>query len=297
MATRVLMDVDTGIDDALALLYAIAHPDLEIQAVTCVSGNVGLSQVVTNTCSVLGVAGAPGLPVGAGADATLRGNGPRAGHQHGVNGLGGLRLPRSTRPQAGVGAVELMRRRILDGEGPVTLVALAPQTNIAMLLRDHLRQIATAIERLVFVGGRLMEPEPPESAEFNVGHDPEAAAIVLDSGLPITMYGLDVFDQVLVSSAATDALAEQDKPAARLAGQLLRVRRGRLIGDAGALIALTNPELFTTERAPIRIGLEGVERGRTLRDPAAIRIDVVTAVNAVQAAQTFTTVVSAGAPH
>ena len=296
VATRVLIDVDTGIDDALALLYAIAHPDLEVAAVTCVSGNVALSQVVTNTCSVLGVAGAPGICVGGGADASLRGDGPRTGRQHGANGLGDLRLPSSMRPQAGVEAVELMRRRILDSERPVTVVGMAPQTNIAMLLRDHLREIATAIERLIFVGGRLVEPEPPEPAEFNVGHDPEAAAIVLESGLAITMYGLDVFSQVPISSAATDALAEQNHPATRLAGELLHVRHGRLIGDAGALIALTNPELFTTERAPIRIGLDGAERGRTLRDPAAPVIDVVTAVDAVQAAQTFANVVRARAP-
>src|SRR5829696_9717727 len=166
-----------------------------------------------------------------------------------------------------------------------------------MLLRDHLGEVATAIGRLIFVGGRLVEPNPPEPVEFNVGHDPEAAAIVLDSGLAITMYGLDVFNQVLVSSAVTDALAEQKHPATRLAGELLRVRPGRLIGDAGALLALTNHGLFTTERAPIRIGLNGAERGRTLRDPAAPAIDVVTAVDAVQAALTFANVVRAGPPH
>jgi len=116
----------------------------------------------------------------------------------------------------------------------VTIVALAPQTNIAVLLGDHLGEIATTIRQLIFVGGRVVEPEPPEPAEFNVGHDPEAAAIVLDTGLAITMYGLDVFNQVLVSSAATDALAEQMHPATKLAGELLRVRPGRLIGDAGA---------------------------------------------------------------
>jgi pyrimidine-specific ribonucleoside hydrolase len=177
----------------------------------------------------------------------------------------------------------------------VTIVALAPQTNIAALLHDHLGEVATAIGRLIFVGGRLVEPNSPQPAEFNVGHDPEAAAIVLDSGLAITMYGLDVFDQVLLPSAQANALAEQKHRATRLAGELLRVRPGHLIGDAGALIALTNPELFTIEPAPIRIGLGGDERGRTLRDPAAAAIDVVTAVDAVQVALTFADVVSAGA--
>jgi pyrimidine-specific ribonucleoside hydrolase len=293
VATQVLLDVDTGIDDALAMLYASAHPELDVVAVTCVSGNVALPQVVTNTCAVLGVAGAADTPVGRGAETTLRGIGPRIGHRHGANGLGDLELPSPERPQSRVGAVELMRRRILDAENLVTLVALAPQTNLAMLIRDHLDEIARSIERLIFVGGRLVGHEQPEFAEFNVGHDPEAAAIVIGSGLRITMYGLDVFDQVVVSSPATEALAEQEHRTARLAGQLLSVRDKGLLGDAGALIALTNPELFTSERARIRIGLHGAERGRTLRDPAAPSIEVVTAVNAAQAAERFVRVVSA----
>jgi inosine-uridine nucleoside N-ribohydrolase len=102
---------------------------------------------------------------------------------------------------------------------------------------------------------------------------------------------------VLLSSAQADALAEQKHPATKLAGELLRVRPGRLIGDAGALIALTNPELFTIEEAPVRIGLDGAERGRTLRDPAGPAIDVVTAVDAIQVALTFADVLRAGAPH
>ena len=98
------------------------------------------------------------------------------------------------------------------------------------------------------------------------------------------MYGMDVFNQVVVSEAATTRLAESDQPAVRLAGELLRVRHV-LIGDAGALVMLTAPELFTVQRAPVRIGLQGAERGRTLIDPAAPNIHVVTAVDAARAAQ------------
>jgi pyrimidine-specific ribonucleoside hydrolase len=290
VVTRVLLDVDTGIDDALAMLYAVAHPELDLAAVTCVSGNVALPQVVANTHAVLGMAGATDTPVGWGAGATLRGGGPRGGHRHGANGLGNVRLPSpSGGHQAPVEALEVIRR-FLDAEGRVTLVALAPQTNLGMLVRDHVDEIAGAVERLIFVGGRLVEREPPEAPEFNLAHDPEAAAIVIGSGLPITMYGLDVFIQVVVSSTATDALAAQKHPASRLAGQLLALRQG-LIGDAGALVALTNPELFTVKRVSIRIALAGAERGRTLRDPAAPSIDVVMAVEAAVVAQVFVEVV------
>ena len=98
------------------------------------------------------------------------------------------------------------------------------------------------------------------------------------------MNGLDIVNQVVVSEAATARLAQSDQLAVRLAGELLRVRHGRLIRDAEVLVMLTNPELFTVGRAPVRIGLHGTERGRTLIDPAAWNIDVVTAVDAAQAA-------------
>ena len=294
VVTRVVLDVDTGIDDALALLYAVAHPALDLGAVTCVSGNVALRQVVQNTCSVLDLAEARDVPVGSGTDTTLLGQGARPGHRHGANGLGDLPVQASGREPQPDTAVELLSDQLLHAERPVTLLALAPKTNLAMLVRDRLAPIASTVEKLIFVGGRLTKVHTAQSAEFNVAHDPEAAAIILGAGLPTTMYGADIFNQVVVSEAATARLAQADQPAARLAGDLLRVRHGRLIEDAGALVMLTNPELFKVQRAPVRIGLHGAERGRTLIDPAAPIIDVVTAVDAAQAAQRFVDVVLDG---
>ena len=291
VVTRVVLDVDTGIDDALALLYAVAHPGLDLGAVTCVSGNVSLRQVVRNTCFV-DLAQATAVPVGPGANATLLGQGPRLGHRHGANGLGDLPVRASGREPQPDTAVELLSDRLRHAEQPVTLLALAPQTNLAMLVRDHLEQIAGTVKQLIFVGGRLAKVDPAKPTEFNVGHDPEAAAIVLGAArLPITMYGLEVFNQVVVSEAATVRLAQSDQPAVRLVGELLRVRPGRLIGDAGALVMLTNPELFTVPWATVRIGLHGAERGQTLIDPAAPNIHVMTTVDAAQAAQRFVDVI------
>ena len=166
---RVVLDVDTGIDDALALLYAVAHPELDLGAVTCVSGNVALRQVVRNTCFVLDLAQASAVPVGPGADATLVGQGPRLGHRHGANGLGDLPVQASGREPQPDTAVELLSDRLRHAEQPVTLLALAPQTNLAMLVPDHLEQIAGTVEKLIFVGGRLAKVDPAEPAEFNVG--------------------------------------------------------------------------------------------------------------------------------
>ncbi len=284
-----VLDVDTGIDDALALLYGVAHPKLDLRAVTCVSGNVALSQVVRNTCSVLDIAGAATVPIGPGADVTLMGGGHRAGHKHGANGLGDLAISGSTRQVRPDSAGDLLRDAIGEADSPVTLLALGPQTNIAMLVDDHLEEIAGSIDKLIFVGGRLTQTDEP--AEFNVGHDPEAAAIVLGSGLPVTMYGLEIFDRVTVPDASIKRLAEHDHPAIRMAGQLLRVRHGGLIGDAGALVLVTNPELFMARPTHLRVGLRYAERGRTLLDPAAPLIDVVTAVEAEQASQRFVNVI------
>jgi pyrimidine-specific ribonucleoside hydrolase len=126
VVSRVVLDVDTGIDDALALLYAVAHPELDLGAVTCVSGNVSLRQVVRNTCFVLDLAQATAVPVGPGANATLLGQGPRLGHRHGANGLGDLPVQASGREPQPDTAVELLSDRLRHAEQPVTLLALAP---------------------------------------------------------------------------------------------------------------------------------------------------------------------------
>jgi pyrimidine-specific ribonucleoside hydrolase len=295
--TAVALDVDTGIDDALAILYAVAHPALQVAVVTGVSGNVELAQVMTNTCQVLAAAGADATPVAAGASVTLAGGGSRAhAHNHGTNGLGDIVLPDPVRSLEPGGAVQLLRRQLVTAPEPLIAAALAPQTNLATLVREY-PDVTEHIERIVFVGGRITELNPPGVAEFNVGHDPEAAAAVLHAGIPLTMYGLDVFEQVVVPESTARRLAGHVHPAIRLAGQLLLVRRGHLIGDAGALVLLTNPELFAVEPLRIAVALTGDERGRTLvdasrSDPSATSVDVVTAVNAAQAAQAFISVIN-----
>lgn len=197
-----ILDVDTGVDDALALIAAVRHPDLDLLAVSCVTGNASLERVVDNTLRVLDAAGAPaGIPVAAGAERPLIAPPRSAGHVHGEDGLAGIVLPESSRVPDPAGAVGMLRRVILGHPQKVTIVALAPQTNLALLLRIH-PEVADNIERIVFMGGSAAIGNATAVAEFNVWHDPEAAAIVLDAahelGIPLTMYGLDVFYDVRV---------------------------------------------------------------------------------------------------
>ena len=271
----VILDVDTGVDDALALLFAVAHPQIDIRAITCVAGNASLPQVVENTLRILDVAGAPDIPVAGGAVRPLLEPARSASHVHGADGLGGLPLPASDRVAEPGSAVELMRRTLMESPERLTLVALAPQTNLALLLRTH-PEVTERIERIVFMGGSAGGGNATAVAEFNVWHDPEAAAIVLDSGVPILMYGLDVFNQVSVAQDAAAALAAGTEPIGRVVGALLgnRVALSEdatlaytgLIGDAGAVCALVDPDALRIEKRPMRIVLSGYGRGQTIVD-------------------------------
>jgi len=271
----VLLDVDTGVDDALAILFAVAHPDIEVLGISCVAGNASLERVVENTLRILDVAGAPDIPVAAGARRPLISPARSASHVHGEGGLGTVHLPPGERTPEPVNAVELMRRLITDSPRPVTVVALAPQTNLALLLRQY-PDLAENIERIVFMGGSASVGNATAVAEFNVWHDPEAAAIVLDAGIPTFMYGLDVFNQVSVDRDVAAALEAGDSGYGRVVGALLANRVARsensaaeytgLIGDAGALCALVDPDALTTRLLPVRVELTGYGRGQTIVD-------------------------------
>ncbi len=271
----VILDVDTGVDDALAILFAVKHPGIDVRAITCVAGNASLEQVVVNTLKILDAAEAPLIPVAAGAVRPLIEPARSASHVHGADGLGGLQLPATTRVAETVSAVELMRRTIMGSEQPITIVALAPQTNLALLLRTH-PEVTTKLERIVFMGGSASVGNATAVAEFNVWHDPEAAAIVIDAGVPTFMYGLDVFNQVSVEQTDAAALAAGDNPIGQIVGALLGNRivmsedetaeYTGLIGDAGAVCALVEPESLRIEKRPVRVELAGYGRGQTLVD-------------------------------
>ncbi|MET9316637.1 nucleoside hydrolase [Kribbella sp. NPDC003505] len=273
----VILDVDTGLDDACALLLAARHPGLDLKAVTCVGGNVGIDDVVRNTLTVLDAAGRPDVPVARGAAVPLIQPVRAARHVHGEDGLGDLDWPRSTRPTDPRHAVELLRDVLRDAAATgelITLIPLAPLTNIALLLRTY-PEAARGLREIVFMGGAAGIGNATASAEFNIWTDPEAAAIVLaasrDLGIPLTMYGLDVFYDVVVTLDQARALS--GSPSAELAGKLIEKRSERFgsdggsIGDGGAVCAVIDPSGLTTREYPVRIELSGGwSRGRTIVD-------------------------------
>ncbi len=271
----VILDVDTGVDDALALLFAARHPGLDLRAVSCVAGNTDVDSVVRNTLTVLAAAGAVGVPVARGAERPLLEPGRPARHVHGDDGMGDLGWPAPPTQPDRRHAIDLLHDTLTGTEQPITLITLGPMTNAALLLRSH-PDAVRGIGRLVFMGGGALRGNATAAAEFNVWHDPEATAIVLDVAaahqLPVTMYGLDVFYGPAVSRAQSAALPTDD-PAARLAAELLGFSYARYgsdvatIGDAGAVCAVADPAGITVQRLPVRVELAGTwTRGQTVVD-------------------------------
>jgi pyrimidine-specific ribonucleoside hydrolase len=278
----IVLDVDTGVDDACALLLAALHPDVDLRAVTCVGGNAGVDDVVRNTLKVLDVVGRPDVPVARGAGRPLIEPARDARHVHGEDGMADLGWPSSERHPDPRHAVELLRgllSRAATGEPAdrITLVPLAPLTNIALLLRTY-PEAAAGLREIVFMGGGTEIGNATASAEFNVWHDPEAAAIVLESAaeldIPVVMYGLDVFYDVRVSrEQSAELTAVGGRGPAELAGRLVDFQSRRLgqpdatIGDAGAVCAVIDRAGLTTVRLPVRVELAGTfSRGRTIVD-------------------------------
>lgn len=275
----VVLDVDTGVDDACAVLFAARHPGIELRAVTCVAGNTDVDQVLRNTRTVLEAAGRPDVPVSRGAERPLLAPGRPARRVHGEDGMADLGLPEPGGTADPRHAVELLRDVLVDAAAagrPVTLVSLAPLTNVALLLRTY-PQAAAGLARIVFMGGAALVGNATAAAEFNVRHDPEAAAVVLDAAvaleIPVTMYGLDVFYGPRVTRAQAAALTVSPGAAARLAGRLITFQCERFaddaatIGDAGAVCAVADPGGIRTRRLPVRVELAGAwTRGRAIVD-------------------------------
>jgi len=275
----VVLDVDTGVDDACALLLAALHPALDLRAVSCVGGNAPVDDVVRNTLRVLETAGRTDVPVARGAERPLLEPALHARHVHGQDGMGDLGWDAPTTAPDPRHGVELLRDVCRDAAAqgrPVTLVPLAPLTNIALLLRTY-PDAAAGIAEIVFMGGAADVGNATASAEFNVFHDPEAAAVVLDAaadlGIPVTMYGLDVFYEPVVAPAESARLvAVGGRGPAELGGRLMDFQRARLgdastIGDAGAVCAVIDRGALTTRTLPLRVELAGSwSRGRTIVD-------------------------------
>ncbi len=295
-AEAVVIDCDPGQDDAVALLLALASPEqLDVLAVTTVSGNVPLELTASNALRVVELAGRPEVPVYAGCDRPLLRPPVTAEHVHGRTGIDGSGLPPPAGALAPGHAVEAIVALLRDRpSGSVTLCPIGPLTNIAMALRLA-PDIGERIGRIVLMGGAAGPGNVTPSAEFNIYVDPHAADIVFRSGVPIVMHGLDVTHQALVTAERLAAIAAIDTPAGRAVVGMLefygaRSRTGPGEGaplhDPCAVAYLLDPGLFRGRECHVAVETEGAHTlGRTVVDrsgragepPNAIVIDEIDA--------------------
>ena len=273
MPTPVIIDCDPGHDDAMALMLAVASPELEVVAVTTVAGNQTLEKVTANAIRVLDVVDAHDIPVAAGADRGLIHTAEAAGEVHGETGLDGPHLPPPSREPEPLHAVELLAQKLR--ERPLTLSPIGPLTTIALLLATH-PELAPQIERIVLMGGAIGLGNVTPSAEFNVWADPEAASRVFTSGVQVTMVGLDVTHRAMLSAERADALRDKGRAGAVVADlhAFYRQFHERVYGhsdtpvhDALAVAHVIKPDVITTEHLHVEIDVtHGPCRGRTVVD-------------------------------
>jgi len=255
----VILDVDTGVDDALALALACRRPDVNVIGVTTVAGNVDQRQATENTRRVLHFLGASDVPVAPGMTSPLVRPHRDAADFHGPNGLGGLELPPADGGMANVRAPEFIIQAAHKHRGNLVLICLAPLTNlaVALLLEPGLPDL---LHRIVVMGGAFTVPgNVTPDAEFNVFVDPEAAAIVARMALPVTFVGLDVTTRVRLTREEWERCCSADHPEARLVAGVSRwaFERRRLesyaLHDPLAVAAVVEPEVVELESAAVTV--------------------------------------------
>jgi inosine-uridine nucleoside N-ribohydrolase len=271
--TPIILDCDPGHDDAIALLLALASPEVEVLGVTTVHGNQTLEKTTANALRVLELAGRTDVPVAAGAERPLTRELSVAAHVHGESGLDGPVLPPPSRSPIAQSAVDFAIEQLVNSPQPVALVPTGPLTNVARILDVTGGE---NVERIVLMGGSIAEGNVTPAAEFNVWADPEAAARVFGSGLDVTMIGLDVTHKALLTSTMAEELRSRGRAGAFVADLVEFFKRyheetygwdGAPVHDAVAVAHVIRAGLVETRRRNVEVELTSeLCRGRTVVD-------------------------------
>ncbi|MCL6282570.1 nucleoside hydrolase [Ruegeria sp. 2012CJ41-6] len=287
---KIIIDTDPGVDDAMAIFYAHAAPDIELVGLTSVFGNVWVEQATRNANYLVDFLGAD-CPVAQGAAAPYEMTGFKpSAHVHGPEGFGDHIDIATTRAPIDESAAEFLVRMARENPGELTVCAVSPLTNIADAVRLD-PKFAANVGRIVIMGGAVDVPGNIRGhAEANIFHDPHAAAEVFASGAKITLVGLDVTMQTLCLREDFVTLAQA---APKAGGFLLKISEfyrnfyetvvgetGCAMHDATAVIAATHMGLFTTERSGLTVDLTEAASGQTIRDPSNPPVDICLGIDA-----------------
>ncbi|HEX5405813.1 MAG TPA: nucleoside hydrolase [Pseudonocardiaceae bacterium] len=267
MARRIILDCDPGHDDTFAIVLAHGSPEIELAAITTVAGNQTLAKVTRNARSVATLAGITDVPIAAGCDRPLLRDQVVAAQIHGESGLDGATLPEPTvalDPRHGVDVI--VQTVMAAAPGEITLVPTGPLTNIAAALRRE-PHIVSRVREVVLMGGAYTRGNMTPAAEFNIGVDPEAAAIVFDAGWPVTMVGLDLTHQALATPDVVARIDAVGTPLAATLRDLVRFFRDAYSSDQGmsappvhdpcAVARVIAPDIMAVREAFVAVETQG----------------------------------------
>ncbi|MGH1466505.1 MAG: nucleoside hydrolase [Cognatishimia sp.] len=271
--TKLIIDTDPGIDDAMAIFYAAAAPDIDLLGLTSIFGNVTVETATRNALRLLETAGVD-APVAAGAPTPMAMPPFKpSSHVHGAEGFGDIPAATPSGQPISETAAEFLCRMAREHKGELVVCPIGPLTNIALALQLD-PDFATNVDRIVLMGGSYREGgNITPHAEANIYHDPHAAEIVFASGAQVEMVGLDVTHQILCTAQDFEAIA---KGAPRLGGMLQDMSHfylkfyasvgkfeGCSLHDPAAVIACTHPELFDGSHVQITVSCDGDSLGAT----------------------------------
>ncbi|HET7578896.1 MAG TPA: nucleoside hydrolase [Bacillales bacterium] len=256
---KMIIDCDPGYDDAVAILLAALHPEISIQAITTVAGNVEVDKTSRNALQLCELAGMPDVPVARGAVKPLMKPLTTAYEFHGETGLGGANLRQPEKQLEPDHAVDVLINKILS-EDEITVVAVGPLTNIALALSKQ-PEIKERIDELIIMGGGSAGNITP-AAEFNIFVDAEAAKTVFESGVPITLLSLDVTQEVLATPKIVDEIQGIHSPISEFITDLFQYfyqnhGRGPAMHDVCAVAYCIDPSIFQTVACHVDIETKG----------------------------------------
>jgi purine nucleosidase len=274
--TRIIIDTDPGVDDALAFLLALASPEIKLEALTTTQGNVTVEKATRNALSVLELAHASHIPVVRGSMLPLVQPLRTSDSVHGASGIGNSKLPEPHTKALPGHAVDYLIARVLAEPNELSIFPIGPLTNIAMAIRTE-PGFAKALKQLVIMGGAIQEGgNVTPLAEFNMFVDPHAAHIVFHSGIPITLIPLDATHKCLLMQEHLDRLLKIKSPISRFikeaAGVYLKSsldlgHSGSALHDPLTLAAIIAPELLTVQEFYVDVDISGgVSMGKTFAD-------------------------------
>jgi purine nucleosidase/pyrimidine-specific ribonucleoside hydrolase len=288
MKKRVIIDTDPGLDDAIAILFALGCGKFDVLGLTTVAGNIGLDRTTSNAGGLLAVMGRSDIPVIRGADIPLtRELQDLIAIVHGTDGLKGVPLPEPVATPLD-NAPDWISRTLAAAEpGSIDILALGPLTNVAHVLTEH-PELVDRIGEIIVMGGTINEPgNSGPNSEFNFATDPEAASVVIGSPAKVTIIPLDVTRKVRAQIDYVEALP--DTQHGRLARELLTVylqdgRQSRPLHDPCVMLASLEPSIFTIESLKLDVDLgDDPDAGRLLIDRRGKPVDVALGVDAERA--------------